>query len=160
MLIYFGADHRGFNLKEELKKNVTDMGYEIFDVGNSMYEENDDYPDFALEAAKKISLDPSGSRGILICGSGIGMQITANKLPSIRAGLGLSSDHVFDSRSHDDINILCIASDFTIQVDAEAMVKVFLETPFDRSEKRVRRLNKIAEIETRVQSSDGNSGEE
>lgn len=150
MIIYFGADHRGYALKEHLKEAVRDTGYEIYDVGNTVYDEADDYPDFAAEVAKKVSRDPEGSRGIVICGSGAGMEIVANKFPNVRAALGLTTDQVFDARSDDDINVLSFAADFVAKPDAQKMVQVFLGTPRSDEERHRRRLEKISEIENRA----------
>ena len=148
MLIYFGADHRGFNLKAILKDMLTDLGYEIYDIGNEELDPDDDYPDFAAKAGREVSLNPEGSRAVLICGSGVGMAVTAGKFPQVRPALSFSTDHIFDARNHDDVNVLCLASDFVTEDDARNILKIFLQTPFDASEKRKRRLRKIAEVET------------
>ena len=147
MIIYFGADHRGFSLKEFLKSQAQDQGYETLDCGNSQYDESDDYPDFARAVAEKVGKNPDGSRGILICGSGVGMDIAANKFPGVRAGLALSSDQIYDARRDDDINILAVPADFVSQEDAGKILKIFLETKFKSEERHRRRLGKIAEIE-------------
>lgn len=147
MIIYFGADHRGFALKEFLKLQVQDSGYETLDCGNEVYDENDDYPDFARAVAEKVGKNPGGSRGILVCGSGVGMDIAANKFPGVRAGLALSSDQIYDARRDEDINILAVPAGFVSQEDAEKILKIFLETAFKGEERYRRRLGKIAEIE-------------
>ncbi len=92
MLIFIGADHRGFQLKESLKKYLEDSGYEVIDVGNDHYDENDDYPDFAAKAAKAVREDPANRRGILICGSGVGVDVVANKvLPAKGSPVGFTT---------------------------------------------------------------------
>lgn len=151
MLIYLGADHRGFNLKEFLKIFLKNQGYEALDLGNLHYEENDDYPNFAAAVAKKVSMKSEESRGILICGSGAGVDIAANKFRDVRSAIGISPDQVYQARHHDNINVLSLASDFTSEVAAQKMVAVFLETPFDSEPRHQRRLDKISEIEKKQQ---------
>ena len=147
MVIYLGSDHRGFKLKETISSFLKGKGYEIVDLGNSAYDENDDYADFAKTVAQKISFNPEVSRGILFCGSGAGMDITANKFRKVRSVLGISPDQVYSARHDDDANILSIAANFTGEEDAKKIISVFLETPFDGEERHQRRLNKITQIE-------------
>lgn len=147
MVIYIGGDHGGFPLKEFLKIYLKNQGYETADMGNLHLDPQDDYPDFAAAVAKKVSMDPNGSRGILICRSGAGVDIVANKFRDVRSGMGISPDQVFHMREHDDINILSIASDFTAEADAQKMVNVFLETPYTGEARHQRRIDKISQIE-------------
>jgi len=149
MVIYFGADHKGFNLKDRLKKFLNDQGYEVVDVGNDHYDEADDYPDFAAEVGRKVSLDNEKARGILICGSGAGMDVTVNKFPRVRSVLAISSDQVYDSRRDDDVNVLTLAANFVSDADAEKIVKIFIETDFSKEERHKRRLEKVVNIEMR-----------
>jgi ribose 5-phosphate isomerase B len=146
MVIYFGADHRGFALKQKLIPALKEKGYEVVDMGAAEVIEGDDYVDYAKLVAERVSADPE-SRGVLICGSGAGMSIAANKLRRVRASLGMSNDEVFDARHDDDLNVLCLASEFVSEEDAHKMVNVFLSTPFSAEERYVRRLNKISELE-------------
>lgn len=149
MLIYIGADHRGFNLKESLKNFLGQSGYETVDVGNDRYDENDDYPDFAAAAVRAISKDPmAGNRGILICGSGAGMDIAANKFRHIRSALACNPDQAYSSRNEDDSNVLCLAADFVDEETAKQIVKTWLATPFSGNERFRRRLEKIDRLET------------
>lgn len=147
MVIYFGADHRGFELKEALKKFIKDKGYEIVDLGATEYNQDDDYPDFAAAVASKVSLDPEKARGILICGSGAGMDIAANKFKNVRSVLAISADQVFDARHDDDVNVLSIAANVLNGVEAEKIVQTFLETPFGAETRYKRRIQKIIQIE-------------
>jgi len=147
MVIYLGADHRGFNLKELLKSYLKEEGYEVVDLGNSEYKEDDNYPDFGAAVAAKVSLDPPQSRGILLCGSGVGMDIVANKFRNVRSALAISADQIYDARHDDDVNVLCIAADFTSEIDAKKIVEVFLKTPFAKEERFRERLEKISQIE-------------
>lgn len=147
MIIYIGADHKGFYLKESLKQSLKHDGYEVIDMGNSEADDNDDYPDFAGAVAQKVAGAGNEVRGILICSSGIGVDITANKFAGVRSALAMSVDHIRAGRNDDDVNVLSLASDFTKPQDALAIVRMFLATPFDGEVRRVRRLEKIAKIE-------------
>lgn len=148
MLIYIGADHRGFNLKERLKEFLHNEGYEVVDSGNKRYEEGDDYPDFASAVAREVSKDPGERRGVLICGSGVGVDVVANKFAGIRSALVTSTDQAYSARHDDDVNILSLAADFMIEEDdAQKIVKVFLVTPFSGKERYKRRISKITELE-------------
>ncbi|MCX6702607.1 MAG: RpiB/LacA/LacB family sugar-phosphate isomerase [Candidatus Wolfebacteria bacterium] len=148
MIIYIGADHRGFNLKETLKKFIKEeIGYEVVDLGNEQLDENDDYPDFAMKVAKEVQSDSNTRRGILICGSGVGMDIAANKFKGIRSVLAINSDQVLLSRKDDDTNVLSLASDFINEESAKQVVNAWLRTPFSGEEKNKRRLVKISGLE-------------
>lgn len=148
MLIYIGADHQGFQLKEILKKFLEDQGYEVIDVGNDHYDEDDDYPDFAKLVSRAIFQAPSSRRGILICGSGIGMDIVANKFKGVRSSLIFNSDQAFLARNDDDANILSLPADFLNEEDAEKILGVWLATGFSEKEPYRKRLRKIGEIES------------
>jgi len=148
MLIYIGADHRGFQLKETLKKFLKDQGYEVVDVGNDHYDENDDYPDFAKLVARAVSQDTTNRRGILICGSGVGMDIAANRFKDIRSALVGSPDQAYSSRNDDDTNLLSLAADFSDEKTAEQILKTWLATPFANQERFERRIQKINELDS------------
>ena len=147
MLIYIGADHRGFQLKEALKKFLKDQGYELIDVGNDHYDEQDDYPDFAKLAARSVNQDPFNRRGVLICGSGVGVDIVANKFDGVRSALAFNADQAYLSRYDDDVNVLSLAADFLDEETAKQILKTWLATAFSNKEHHKRRLNKIREIE-------------
>jgi ribose 5-phosphate isomerase B len=147
MLIYIGADHRGFQLKEILKKFLKDQGYEVIDVGNDHYDENDDYPDFAKLAARAVSQDPPNRRGILICGSGVGVDIVANKFKGVRSALVNSPDQAYLSRYNNDANTLSLGADFLNEEQARKILSVWLATLFSGKENPKRRLEKIVNIE-------------
>ncbi len=150
MIIYIGADHRGFNLKEILKNYLKDSGYTVSDLGDEKYDENDDYPDFAVKVAKKVSADPTGSRGVLICGSGVGVDVVANRFPYIRSGLAISTDQILAARNDDDINVLSLAADFIDEETAKKILSVWLQTSFSGEERFKRRLDKIKEIDNSI----------
>jgi ribose 5-phosphate isomerase B len=148
MTIYLGADHRGFALKEKLKAILTDKAYNVIDVGASSYVPDDDYPDFAKQVAEAIMKNPGnshmeGDRGILICGSGFGMEIAANKFASVRAVLPASPDQAYQARHDDDANVIVLGADFIDENIAAKMVSTFLSTPFAGDERYKRRLDKI-----------------
>jgi ribose 5-phosphate isomerase B len=147
MNIYIGADHRGFSLKGQLEAELKNDAYTVIDVGDAEFIKEDDYTDFARAVAENVAKDPMGRRGIVICGSGFGVDIAANKVKGIRAGLAMSSDHIYQGRHDDDVNVLAIAADFINEEDAIKIVKVFLTTPFAKEDRYARRLKKIADIE-------------
>ncbi|MDO8664191.1 MAG: RpiB/LacA/LacB family sugar-phosphate isomerase [Candidatus Liptonbacteria bacterium] len=150
MVIYIGADHRGFKLKESIRDFLKNKGYEVVDMGNANYDQSDDYVDFAKEVAKKVSMDSEKSRGILICGSGVGMDVAANKFKKVRSALALSSDQIYAARQDDNVNILSLAASFINEADAQKIVSVFVETPFSTEERYQRRIDKIAQIENEL----------
>lgn len=147
MKVYIGADHRGFSLKEELRPWLEEQAHEVTDVGAETYKDGDDYVDYARAVAKSVSSD-TGSRGIILCGSGVGVDIAANKIDGIRSGLGFSAEQVKSARNDDDINVLALPAD-TVNLDqAKEMIQTFLTTPFahiDRYERRIEKLKKIEE---------------
>ncbi len=144
-MIFIGADHRGFRLKEEIKKWLESQQYEYRDLGADEYNKDDDYPDISIKLAETV-VNENG-RGILICGSGAGASIAANKVKGIRAGLCTSEKQTKSARNDDDINVLCISAD-AISVDLNLrVVAVFLATMFSSEERFVRRINKIKDYE-------------
>ena len=130
-----------------MKGILKNDGYDVVDCGPFERVEGDDYPDYAASVAEQVSLSPDQSRGILICRSGFGMDIAANKFRNVRAGLAMSSDQAFQGRHDDDLNVLCLAADFIDQSIAANVVKTFLSTEFAKEERYARRLQKIAAIE-------------
>ncbi len=147
MLIYIGADHRGFKLKESLKNYLKESGYEVVDVGNADYDQADDYPDFAALVGRKISLDPDNSKGILICGSGVGVDIAANKFKNVRSALAINSDQAMASRNDDNANVLSLGADYINEESAKKIVSIWLQTSFSGEERHNRRLEKVKKLE-------------
>ncbi len=147
MTIYLGADHRGFNLKEFLKKTLTSDAYDVVDMGAEQLVKDDDFVDYASAVAQKVAAAPLDARGIVICGSGFGVDIVANKYDGVRAGLAMTPDHAYQGRHDDDVNVLALAADFVDEEAALKIAKLFLSTPFAKEEKYARRLAKIAKIE-------------
>src|SRR3989338_1316942 len=149
MKLYLGADHRGFVLKEALKRALMQNGYDVEDVGAFAQDSNDDYPDFAYAAAKKVAEDPNERKGVLICGSAMGMDVVANKVKGIRATVAYSKESAAHARTNDDINIITLAGDVVDFNEAMEIVTIFLTTLFSGETRHLRRLNKIKEIEAK-----------
>jgi len=145
-MIFIGADHRGYKLKETLKTYLKELGYNVEDSGALKLNPNDDYPDFALSVAKKVAENPEKNRGILLCSSGIGVDIVANKIKGIRSALCFDAKQAKASRNDDDTNVLSLASDFISEEKAKEIVKIWLETSYAKLEKYERRLIKIKNI--------------
>lgn len=142
MKVYIGADHRGFHLKEALEPWLVSEGYEVIDCGNEMYDKGDDFPDFSFAVADNVASD-KGSFGVIICGSGGGAMIAANKVAGIRATMGVAVGEVIHNREHNNINVLSLGADHTTALIAKKLIKAFLSTPFQTEERFVRRLKKI-----------------
>lgn len=149
MKVYLGADHGGFELKEKIKGWLTEWGYEFEDWGNAQYDENDDYPDFAIKVAENVAKYPE-SRGVLVCRSGAGMVICANKVKRIRAAAPFDVVSAKHSREHNDANVIAISADFMSEEAAKDMLKVWLETPFSNEERHQRRIDKIKKYEDMI----------
>jgi ribose 5-phosphate isomerase B len=143
MLIYIGADHRGFALKESLKAALQQEGYEVADVGAHGVVPDDDYPEYAKAVAQGVSSAPTETRGVLVCGSGVGMDVMANKFKDVRSVLAISTDQVYEARHDDDVNVFSVAADFTDPTLAEKMLKIFMTTPFGQDQKYARRLDEM-----------------
>ena len=146
-MIYLGADHRGYRLKEALKIYLKELGYDFDDLGALEIKFDDDYPDYAILVAQKVSQNPKENIGILICGSGVGVDVTANKFKGVRSALLFDAQQARMSRNDDNTNILSLSADFIDENLAKEILKIWLETPFSRLERHVRRLTKIKEIE-------------
>lgn len=143
-IVYLGADHRGFKLKEFLKERLQVHGYQVFDEGAFEYNPDDDYPIFAFKVAEKVR---DGGQGILLCGSGVGVCIAANKVKGIRAMMSTNSEIIKMAKRDDDINILALPADFITPEEAWQIVEVFLNTEFEPSEKHLRRIKQIEDYE-------------
>ena len=144
-MIYIGADHRGFKLKEKIGQYLDNLGYDWEDAGNRKYDQEDDYSDFGIRAAEKTA--ENEGKGIVVCGSGVGICVAANKVKGIRAGLITSKKQAEAARKDDDINMLCLSADNLSDEENLEIVKVFLETEFLGEEKHVRRVSKISDYE-------------
>lgn len=146
-MVYIGADHGGFLLKEELKKWLEGEKIPVNDVGANNLDPADDYPDFAHAVALNVSKDPGENKGIVLCRSGAGVAIVANKTVNIRAVQVGNVEEARHARRNDDANIIALAGEWTTFEQAKRLVEVFLSTPFSALEKDQRRINKILTIE-------------
>lgn len=144
MKIYLGSDHRGYKLKEKIAKWLFDNGYDFEDMGAEYYDEKDDYTVYAERVASVVR---DRDRGILLCGSGVGVDVVANKFDGIRASIGKSAEQVRAGRNDDDMNVLVIAADYTKENEAIDMVSAFLETKFSGKKRFQKRLADIEKLE-------------
>lgn len=149
MRIYLGADHRGFELKEAVKTWLEENEYEVEDVGARMFDPEDDYIDFALKVAESIEGDDAMSRGILLCGSGHGMDMIANRFSHVRAILGFNDEVTVQGREHEDANILVLAAEW-VEIEAACnRVRLFLETEKQDEAKHERRRARMTNLQIR-----------
>jgi ribose 5-phosphate isomerase B len=146
MIVYLGADHRGFELKEKVFQWLVDKEYKVEDFGAYEYVNGDDYTKYAEKVASVVG-ESEDSRGVLFCGSGVGVDVTANKFDGVRASIGKNNDQVKAGRNDDDLNVLVIASDYTTEEEAKAMIDTFLKTAFSGKERYRHRLEEIRKIE-------------
>src|SRR5437773_6996590 len=145
MKIVVGSDHAGFLLKQEVAESLRKEGHEVVDVGTSSTAPVD-YPDFA-EAVGLAVREGRGERGVLICGSGVGAAVAANKLPGVRAAICHDTYSAHQGVEHDDMNVLCLGSEVIGAELAAELLRAFLEADFDGGERYVRRLAKVADME-------------
>lgn len=139
--IPIGADHAGFAMKEQLIEELRQLGYEPVDLGAKSAEASD-YPPFAHAVAEQVA-SGQARRGVLLCGSGIGMDIAANRHPGVRAALAWQPEIAELSRKHNDSNVLVLPSRFMSQADASAALRKWLETDFEggRHQRRVEQID-------------------
>ena len=141
-MIYIGSDHAGFDLKQAIRKHLEEQQNKVVDLGVFKAEPPADYPDIAQEVAEKVG-ENKGSFGILVCGTGIGMCMAANKIKGIRAAVCESAQTAEMSRKHNDANMLCLGGRVREPKTALAMVDIFTRTKFEGDERHVRRVAKI-----------------
>jgi ribose 5-phosphate isomerase B len=151
MKMVIGSDHAGFQLKVAMGDLLRSLGHEVLDVG-AFNENPSDYPDFA-EAVGRAVLDGKAERGVLICGSGVGASVAANKLPGIRAGMCHDTYSAHQGVEHDNINVLVLGSRVIGEKLAEELVKAFLGAKFTNEERHVRRLAKVRALEAKFGAS-------
>lgn len=147
MKIFLGADHNGFELKEALEKYLKEQGHEVVDKGDSNLNPDDDFPMYAAKVASEV-LANEDSRGILLCGSGQGVCMAANRFKGIRASLVWDQDEAQSSRNDDDANILCLPARKVDLDQAKQLVETWLNTPFAgaaRFERRIKQLDELNE---------------
>jgi ribose 5-phosphate isomerase B len=147
MKIFLGADHGGFQLKTKLFAHLSKQGYDIEDEGDQVLDPADDYPQFAFRVTTKVlgSEDPE-ARGILLCTSGQGMCIAANRVHGIRAALVWDESIARETRNDNDSNVLCMPTRNMTEAQAFAIVDTWLTTPFSGAERHQRRIQEIEEM--------------
>lgn len=140
MKIAIGADHAGYPMKNEMVARLRGLGHEVADVG-TFSSDSTDYPDYAAQVARRVARGES-DRGILVCSTGIGMSIAANKVDGVRAAVGSSDEEVRLARTHNNVNVLTLGANFTSLDAANRWVDIFLESPFEggRHERRVTKM--------------------
>lgn len=144
MRVSLGSDHRGINLKAKIADMLGEAGHDVADMGTDSTE-SCDYPDIAMEVANAVSCGES-ERGILVCGTGIGMAITANKYDRVRAAICNDEVTAEMCRRHNDVNVLCLSGDMLGERNIENLVRIWLETEFEGG-RHARRLEKITQLE-------------
>ena len=145
MKIAIGGDHAGFSLKQHLVELIKDWGHEVTDLG-AFNTDPSDYPDFAKSVGAAVQKGEA-ERGILVCGSGIGAAVAANKLKGIRAALVSDTYSARQGVDHDDVNVLCLGGRVVGPALAEEIVKAFLAAKFSGEERHLRRLEKVKAME-------------
>lgn len=146
MKVIVGADHAGFALKETIVADLQNAGIDVVDVGAHEYDKSDDYPDFAAAVAKAVVAE-EGARGVLVCGSGVGASIAANKIQGARACLCHDIYSAVQGVEHDDMNILCLGGLIVGTALAQKLVFGFLDASFFAHGRYLRRLNKVIALE-------------
>lgn len=145
-MIYLGADHGGFQLKEKIKAWLSSAGKTFEDLGASTLVDGDDYPQYAFAVAQKVSEHPTDHVGILVCRSGGGMAIAANRVKGVRAVDCISRDEVLHAREHNDANVLTLPAEWVNEKDATAFVELWLNTAFSGDQRHVRRIAQLDEV--------------
>jgi len=148
MRVALGADHAGYQLKNELLQVVRDAGHEPIDLGGDGSDPTDDYPDYAEKVGNAVRAGEA-ERGILICGSGVGVSVAANKIPGIRAAVCHDTYSAHQGVEHDDMNVLVLGERVIGQELAHDLVRAYLGAKFSGEPRHVRRLNKVKAIEAR-----------
>ena len=144
MKIAIGADHAGFALKQQIGEALRQAGHQVIDVGTHSAE-SADYPDYAATVAREVAAGQA-DRGILVCATGVGMSIAANKVGGVRAALAWNPEEVQLTRQHNDANVMALGAKFTDAATANQLTRIFLETPFEGG-RHERRIGKIRELE-------------
>jgi RpiB/LacA/LacB family sugar-phosphate isomerase len=147
MVIFIGADHRGLALKAVVNTWLAGRGYQFEDLGAYEYNQDDDYVDFAIAVAQRVADRGDSGRGVVICGSGVGVDVAANKVEGVRSVLGFALPQVVAARHDDNVNVLALAGDYCDGRQAVMLVERFLSTVFIENEKYLRRLEKLKRYE-------------
>ena len=148
MKICISADHGGFELKKIIIEHIKSLGLNVDDLNDTEYDPEDDYPDTTKLVAKSISKNEH-DKGIVLCGSGVGASVVANKFKNVRAAICHDTYSASQGVEHDDMNVLCLGGRIIDEAMASSLVKTFLSAGFSGEERHLRRLNKINEIDYR-----------
>jgi ribose 5-phosphate isomerase B len=148
MKIGIAADHAGFKQKETILKQLQDNGYDVKDYGAFAYDSNDDYPDIIVPLAEAISKGEV-SKGISICGSGVGVSIAANKIKGVRAALITENYSAHQGVEHDDMNLICLGGRVLGPALVSELIQTFLNATYDGGERFQRRLDKVIALENK-----------
>lgn len=148
MKIFVGADHRGFYLKEKIESYLKSVGYDVDDEGDKKLDPEDDFTVFAARVVNAMKAAGDDSRGILICGSGQGMVMAANRFKGVRAGLGWSNDAARSIRNDEDSNVLALPAEVLEQDESawQSVLYTWLNTPFAGAERYKRRINLLDQL--------------
>ena len=149
MRIGIGADHGGFQMKEQLAKKLAEQGHEVIDFGNMAFDPDDDYPDFAIPLARAVA-NGFVERGVMLCGSGVGASVAANKVNGVRAALCHDDYSARQGVEDDDLNILCLGGQTTGIAVAWECTRYFLSARFSEAARHRRRLEKVKRVEHSV----------
>ncbi len=145
-MIYLGADHRGFELKERVKRLLVDDGYQVTDLGDNRLNPGDDYVIYAHKVADAVVNDTE-NKGILFCGSGAGVDMVANKVEGVRSALVFDVKRAIQAREHEDANVISLPADTLDEELAYDIVKAFLTTEFSEEPRHIKRLMEMEEVE-------------
>lgn len=145
MTIFLGADHDGWTLKEQIKIALQSQGHKVSDQGNLVHEADDDYPDFAKKVAIMMKKNPT-SLGILLCDSGQGMMMAANRFKHLRAAFGYSTEAILGARQDEDANVLCLVAKELNLKKAQSLIDTFLNAPFSKLARHKRRIQKLKKL--------------
>jgi ribose 5-phosphate isomerase B len=155
--LVIASDHAGFELKEEMRADLAKAGHEVVDLGAFKVEPEDDYPDFAVKVGEAIR-GGVARRGILICGSGVGVCVAANKMPGIRAGICHDVYSAHQGVEHDDMNVLVLGARIIGSALAMDLAKAYIAATFQKQEGRFeRRFKKVLAIEAKYQCGEGSA---
>ena len=145
MIIAFGCDHAAAQIRKDLTAFIESLGHQVTDHGCDSAD-SCDYPDYAYKVAESVS-GMKADLGILVCGTGVGMSMAANKVPGVRAAVCYSNEVAKLVKEHNDSNILCLSARFAGLKDLKEWIKTWIETPFSNQERHARRVEKISQIE-------------
>ena len=153
-MIYLGADHGGYHLKEKIKTWLNEWGFDYKDLGNTSFDKDDDYPQFAVRVGQKVgNLDDRSkfwkerAKGVLACRSAAGVVIAANKVKGVRAAACFDEKSAGHAREHNDANVIALSGDWLDEEQAKKILHRFLTTEFSKEERHERRLNQIIQYE-------------